>query len=259
MKSNYRSRARLALAGRRRSRRSPSPRALRRRDPRHADEEAAFVLVGERRARLPVQGDAERPECLCVVLPGPRRDAFRRQTAPWDPQGREPVESTSDRSSVSGVVKSSQSAWRETTCRGPLSRATHRHSGLFAGVTSIQRVNTSGGAAPSHGMRRRNAGRRRAATSPPTTTSTSAAAPVESTDHAACAQRGDALRVVTQCRRALVGVLATGAADSSASPRASPTASAPFPAAAVLARPACGARSCRAPGSAGRAAMSAIE
>jgi hypothetical protein len=57
-------------------------------------------------------------------------------------------ESASDRSSVTGTVRSTQAAggnnlpWTLFSAR-PLSE-----SGLFAGVTSIQRVNTAGGAAP---------------------------------------------------------------------------------------------------------------
>jgi hypothetical protein len=60
-------------------------------------------------------------------------------------------ESTSDRSSVSGVVRSTQGSgagnlpW--VTIRAqPLSE-----QGMFAGITSIQRVNTRGGAAPGGG------------------------------------------------------------------------------------------------------------
>ena len=67
-------------------------------------------------------------------------------------------ESTSDRSSVSGVVRSTQAAgannlpWALYRAQAPAA------SGMFAGVTSIQRVNTAGGAAPSGGCGAANAG-----------------------------------------------------------------------------------------------------
>ena len=60
-------------------------------------------------------------------------------------------EATSDRSTTSGIVRASQAAgvanlpWISMQAQ-PLSA-----EGLFAGVTSIQRVNTKGGAAPTSG------------------------------------------------------------------------------------------------------------
>ena len=67
-------------------------------------------------------------------------------------------ESSSDRSSVTGVVKSSQSAGA-----GNLPWTLYRaqpigSAGMFSGVTSIQRVNTTGGVAPSTGCAAANAG-----------------------------------------------------------------------------------------------------
>ena len=67
-------------------------------------------------------------------------------------------ESLSDRSSISGVVRSSQAAgvanlpWVLMRAQ-PLSE-----SGIFANVTSIQRVNTAGGAAPTTGCGAGNTG-----------------------------------------------------------------------------------------------------
>ena len=66
-------------------------------------------------------------------------------------------ESTSDRSSVSGTVSATQAAgenlpWALYRAQ-PLSP-----TGVFAGVTSIQRVNTSGGSAPATGCTPANAG-----------------------------------------------------------------------------------------------------
>ena len=57
-------------------------------------------------------------------------------------------ESSSDRSSVSGVVRSTQNAGVDNLPWTLYRAQPLAANGLFAGVTSIQRVNTSGGAAP---------------------------------------------------------------------------------------------------------------
>jgi hypothetical protein len=67
-------------------------------------------------------------------------------------------ESTSDRSSVSGVVRSTQSAGGDNLPWALYRAEPLAASGMFAGVTSIQRVNTSGGAAPAGGCTAANAG-----------------------------------------------------------------------------------------------------
>jgi hypothetical protein len=66
-------------------------------------------------------------------------------------------ESDSDRSSVAGFVRSTQSAG-PTNLPWALFRARPTGDGLFAGVSSIQRVNTVGGAAPSDGCGPDNVG-----------------------------------------------------------------------------------------------------
>ncbi|HET7728550.1 MAG TPA: DUF3455 domain-containing protein [Usitatibacter sp.] len=60
-------------------------------------------------------------------------------------------ESSSDRSSVSGRVRATQPAGAENLPWALLGGDANAGSGLFAGVTSIQRVNTSGGVAPTGG------------------------------------------------------------------------------------------------------------
>ncbi|HSW82379.1 MAG TPA: DUF3455 domain-containing protein, partial [Usitatibacter sp.] len=60
-------------------------------------------------------------------------------------------ESLSDRSSVSGVVRSSQPAGGANLPWVLIRAQPIGESGLFANVSSIQRVNTAGGAAPSSG------------------------------------------------------------------------------------------------------------
>ena len=67
-------------------------------------------------------------------------------------------ESLSDRSSVSGVVRSTQNAGVNNLPWVLLRAQPLSPQGMFAGVTSIQRVNTSGGAAPGTGCAAGNAG-----------------------------------------------------------------------------------------------------
>jgi hypothetical protein len=67
-------------------------------------------------------------------------------------------ESTSDRSSVSGVLRSTQSAGGDNLPWALYRAQPLASSGMFAGVTSIQRVNTAGGVAPVVGCTAANAG-----------------------------------------------------------------------------------------------------
>lgn len=60
-------------------------------------------------------------------------------------------ESMSDRSSVAGVVRATQAAGGGNLPWAALNAQPIGTSGLFAGVTSIQRVNTQGGVAPASG------------------------------------------------------------------------------------------------------------
>jgi hypothetical protein len=60
-------------------------------------------------------------------------------------------EATSDRSTISGIVRASQAAGVANLPWVSMQTQPMSPEGLFAGVTSIQRVNTSGGAAPTTG------------------------------------------------------------------------------------------------------------
>ncbi len=61
------------------------------------------------------------------------------------------VESTDDRSSVSGIVRSTQPGGANNLPWTVMRTRSMGDSGMFAGVTSIQRVNTNGGIAPATG------------------------------------------------------------------------------------------------------------
>jgi hypothetical protein len=68
------------------------------------------------------------------------------------------VEAISDRSSVSGFVRSTQAAGGNNLPWTAMRALPIGEDGLFAGVTSIQRVNTSGGSAPASGCNAENVG-----------------------------------------------------------------------------------------------------
>jgi hypothetical protein len=67
-------------------------------------------------------------------------------------------ESLSDTSSLSGVVRTSQAAGQQNLPWVLMRAQPLADSGLFAGVTSVQRVNTVGGAAPVSGCNSDNVG-----------------------------------------------------------------------------------------------------
>lgn len=67
-------------------------------------------------------------------------------------------DATTDRSSVSATVRSTQAAGADSLPWALLRATPGGDAGLFAGVTSIQRVNTSGGAAPVAGCGENSAG-----------------------------------------------------------------------------------------------------
>jgi uncharacterized protein DUF3455 len=67
-------------------------------------------------------------------------------------------ESSSDRSSVSGLVRASQAGGVDNLPWTLMRAHPAGDSGLFAGVTSIQRVNTTGGIAPATGCDASRAG-----------------------------------------------------------------------------------------------------
>ena len=60
-------------------------------------------------------------------------------------------ESSSDRSSVSGLVRATQPAGVDNLPWALVAARSDSSTGLFSGVTSVQRVNTSGGVAPREG------------------------------------------------------------------------------------------------------------
>lgn len=120
-----------------------------------ANEEASFMLSAEGvhvfECKPAAGGYAWTFVAPDVTLYEAGRSAAT-QTVPdqWD--------ATSDRSSVSATVRSTQGAGGNALPWALMTARPGGESGLFAGVTSIQRVNTSGGVAPATGCSESSAG-----------------------------------------------------------------------------------------------------
>jgi hypothetical protein len=67
-------------------------------------------------------------------------------------------ESSEDRSSVTGIVRAAAPAGSDNLPWVLMGAGSPSETGLFAGVTSVQRVNTSGGVAPANGCGESTAG-----------------------------------------------------------------------------------------------------
>jgi len=121
------------------------------------DEEPAFVLSGNGVQVYQCRLGLSVPDSYVWSFVAPDATLYEGSRTAARLATPNLVESTSDRSSVSGFVRSMQPAggnnlpW--TTMRAPLG-----DTGQFAGVTSIQRVNTNGGMAPATGCNADNVG-----------------------------------------------------------------------------------------------------
>ncbi len=124
-----------------------------------ANEEAAFVLRGEGSHAFECRPLASDPNRFGWAFATPDitlYDAGR-------PIARHVAENTwealGDRSSVTGVLRSRQDAGAANLPWVLFRAQSTPDAGLFAGVTSVQRVNTSGGVAPDSGCDASNAGK----------------------------------------------------------------------------------------------------
>ncbi len=123
-----------------------------------ADEEPAFVLSASGVHVYECKATAGDPNVFAWYFTAPDATLFEGSRTAATHKSANLWESSNDRSSVSGVVRSTQSAgtanlpWTLYRAQ-PLSA-----TGVFAGVTSIQRVNTAGGVAPASGCSASSAG-----------------------------------------------------------------------------------------------------
>jgi hypothetical protein len=123
-----------------------------------ADEEPAFMLSASGAHVYHCKATPNDPNAYAWYFVGPDATLSEGSRSVGTHKAVNLWESTSDRSSVSGVVRSSQSGGANNLPWTLYRAQSLGASGMFAGVTSIQRVNTSGGAAPSTGCAAANAG-----------------------------------------------------------------------------------------------------
>jgi hypothetical protein len=131
----------------------PAPDGLARNLQPSADEQASFRLhangiqVYECRAAETANGGftwaAVTPDATLYDTASGADIATQKSVNLW--------ESLSDRSSVSGVLRATQASGAGDLPWAYLRAVPTSEEGMFAGVTSIQRVNTRGGAAPASG------------------------------------------------------------------------------------------------------------
>ncbi len=91
------------------------------------------------------------PNVFTWVLTAPEATLYdgNRSVASWTSPNE--FDALNDRSSVSAIVRTMQSASRDDMPWALLHAIPAGDSGIFSGVTSIQRVNTQGGAPPPSG------------------------------------------------------------------------------------------------------------
>lgn len=122
-----------------------------------ANEEPAFMLSGSGvhiyqcrvTANNATTNSAENTFAWSFVAPDATLSDGERTTARLTSPNL--IESSSDRGSVSGLVRSSQQAGNNNLPWTLMRAQPIGDAGLFTGVTSIQRVNTNGGMAPATG------------------------------------------------------------------------------------------------------------
>jgi hypothetical protein len=123
-----------------------------------ADEEAAFMLSASGAHVYHCKQTPNDPNAYAWYFTAPDATLYEGTRTIGTHTSVNLWESASDRSSVAGVVRSTQSAGVDALPWALYRAQPLAVSGMFAGVTSIQRVNTVGGAAPATGCSAANDG-----------------------------------------------------------------------------------------------------
>jgi hypothetical protein len=123
-----------------------------------ADEEPAFMLSGNGVQVYECRLGLAEPNTYVWAFVAPEATLYEGSRTAARMASPNLVESASDRSSVSGFVRSMQPAGGNNLPWTVMRARPIGEDGQFAGVTSIQRVNTSGGMAPMGGCNADNVG-----------------------------------------------------------------------------------------------------
>ena len=124
-----------------------------------ADEEAAFVLHGEGTHSFECRPLASDPNRFAWAFAKPDITLYDAGRAVARHASENTWEATGDRSSVSGAPRARQEGGSSSLPWLLFRTQSTPDAGLFAGVTSVQRVNTAGGVAPDAGCDASNVGK----------------------------------------------------------------------------------------------------
>jgi hypothetical protein len=123
------------------------------------DEEAAFMLRGEGTHIFECRPLATDPNRFAWAFTAPDATLYDAGRPVARHAAENMFEAMSDRSTVSASIRSRQAGGTNSLPWLLLRAQSTPDSGLFAGVTSIQRVNTVGGVAPDTGCDVNNVGK----------------------------------------------------------------------------------------------------
>ena len=123
------------------------------------DEEAAFVLRGEGVHVFECKPLATDSARFAWVFTAPNATLYDSGRAVARHTAENMWEASSDRSTVTGTIRARQDGGSSNIAWLLFRAQSTPDAGLFAGVTSVQRVNTAGGVAPDTGCDASNAGK----------------------------------------------------------------------------------------------------
>jgi hypothetical protein len=136
----------------------PEPSGLAPRLRAAADEEAAFVLSANGTHLFQCKAALANPNVYGWYFVAPDATLFEGTRSAGSHRAPGQFESDSDRTTVTGVVRATQPGGENNLPWATMRAIPMGEGGMFAGVTTIQRVNTSGGVAPASGCTAASAG-----------------------------------------------------------------------------------------------------
>jgi hypothetical protein len=136
----------------------PAPSGLAPRLAAGADEEPAFMLSARGTNIFQCKARVNEPNTYGWYFVAPDAILYEGTRAAGGHRAVGQFESDNDRTSVFGVLRATQPGGAENLPWATMRAAPTGDSGMFAGVTTIQRVNTAGGVAPADGCTAANAG-----------------------------------------------------------------------------------------------------
>jgi uncharacterized protein DUF3455 len=115
------------------------------------DEEAAFMLTGRGEQLFECKPRATDPNAYAWAFAAPSVTLYDGARSVGRLTSTNVWEATNDRTSISGTVRATQPGGDNNLPWALFRAMPSGDTGLFSGVTSVQRVNTSGGIAPATG------------------------------------------------------------------------------------------------------------